>query len=84
MDLVPLKQLVRKGIFPGLLQQELEILVVSRRSSCELKKLFRSISWSSFFFETMERLVDLCIKEVSLKDYPLNSMQHAYLEKQID
>jgi hypothetical protein len=27
----------------------------------------------------MERLVDLHIKEGPLKDYPLNSMHHAYL-----
>jgi hypothetical protein len=30
--------------------------------------------------KTMERLVDLHIKEGPLKDYPLNPMQHAYLK----
>jgi hypothetical protein len=33
-----------------------------------------------FLLKTMKRLVDLHINEGSLKDYPLNPMQHAYLK----
>jgi hypothetical protein len=50
------------------------------RSSYELAKSFRPISLTSFLLKTMERLVDLHIKEGPLKDYPLNPMQQAYLK----
>jgi hypothetical protein len=46
----------------------------------ELAKSFRPIRLTSFLLKTMERLVDLRIKEGPLKDYPFNLMQHAYLE----
>jgi hypothetical protein len=35
---------------------------------------------TSFLLETMAKLVDLHIKKVPLKDYPLNPMQQAYLK----
>jgi hypothetical protein len=46
----------------------------------KLAKSFRPISLTSFLLKTIERLVDLHIKEELLKDYPLNPMQHAYLK----
>jgi hypothetical protein len=94
-------------IFPGLLQQGMETLVVPlckilmaclafcyvpkawqklkvifipkpERSSHELAKSFRPISLTFFLLKTMDRLVHLHIEKGPLKDYPLNSMQHAY------
>jgi hypothetical protein len=35
---------------------------------------------ASFLLKTMERLMDLHIKEGPLKDYPMNPIQHAYLK----
>jgi hypothetical protein len=69
MDLVPITQLVRVLFIPK-----------PGRSSYELAKSFRPISLTSFLLNTMERLMDLPIKERPLKDYPLNPMQHAYLK----
>jgi hypothetical protein len=46
----------------------------------KLAKSFRTISLTSFLLKTMERLVNLHIKEGPLKDYSLNPMQHAFLK----
>jgi hypothetical protein len=47
------------------------------RSTYELAKSFRPISLTSLLLKTMERLLDLHIKEGPIKNYPLNPMQHA-------
>jgi hypothetical protein len=44
-----------------------------------LDKSFRPIGLTYFPLKTMEKLVDLHIKEGPLKDHSLNPMQHAYL-----
>jgi hypothetical protein len=61
--------------------QKVRVIFIPKlgRSSYELANSFRPIILTSFLSKKVERLEDLHIKEGSLRDYPLNPMQHAYL-----
>jgi hypothetical protein len=75
------------GIFPGLLQHGIEIIIrpvrvifipKPGRDSYELVKSFTPTGLTSFFLKMMERRVDSYIRAGPLKSFPLIESQYAY------
>lgn len=83
MLLEPLCEMLRSSLALGIIPTKWEKVKVTfipkpgKPSHCVAKD-FRPISLTSFILKTLERLVDLYIREEILVNFPLHARQHAY------